>query len=93
MKAELPDTVDRIADSLPFGTNTGVEEPSGDTGGERLVLAEPTASFCDKDKPNGSNIVGRLNNLVTTDIQTITRGRDWLLPGAAPLSLPSFPST
>lgn len=28
------------------------------------------------------NIVGRLNNLVTTDIQTITRGRDWLLPGA-----------
>lgn len=29
------------------------------------------------------NIVGRLNNLVTIDIQTITRGRDWLFPGKA----------
>lgn len=75
------------AAAVHTGANTGMEGPSGDTDEERLAQAQPTASAESQsskgeNRPSGSNIVGRLNNLVTTDIQTITRGRDWLLPGA-----------
>lgn len=88
MKAEVSDSA--VGAGVGVGTgaaNIGVEGPSRDADAARLAQAQsalPAESQSSKDGDNhsGSNIVGRLNNLVTTDIQTITRGRDWLLPGA-----------
>ncbi|KZP18368.1 P-loop containing nucleoside triphosphate hydrolase protein [Athelia psychrophila] len=86
MKAEVSDSA--VGAGVGVGTgaaNIGVEGPSRDADAARLAQAQsalPAESQSSKDGDNhsGSNIVGRLNNLVTTDIQTITRGRDWLLP-------------
>ena len=84
MKADASGTVEDAAPALPLGVVDGSGGPSGDTGAEPLTQIEPTLSSesqTPEEKPSSINIVGRLNNLVTTDIQTITSGRDWLLPG------------
>ncbi|KAF7968577.1 hypothetical protein HWV62_30063 [Athelia sp. TMB] len=83
MKADASGTVEDAEPALPLGVVVGSGEPSGDTGAECLTQTEPTNSSESqphKEKPSSINIVGRLNNLVTTDIQSITAGRDWLLP-------------
>lgn len=63
-----------ILASVPAPVDVVAEESIGD---------QPAPQTKDnKEKvPANKDIVGRLNNLVTTDIQTITHGRDWLLPG------------
>lgn len=78
MKAEVSDADPESTATVPV--DIAREAQSGDQ-----TTSLPQES---KDKACANkNIIGRLNNLVTTDIQTITRGRDWLVPGAVYLAL------
>ncbi|KII86961.1 hypothetical protein PLICRDRAFT_275537 [Plicaturopsis crispa FD-325 SS-3] len=67
--------------SIEDGTSTTLESPSGGSStsskGKRKLVDPPTAA---SDKaPATSNLVGKINNLVSTDLQNITDARGILL--------------
>lgn len=85
MKSEVHEEPVEDTPILPVGVKIGQEGPSGDANMEHLAQNEPSPSSApttSKERPDSTDIVGRLNNFITTDIQTITAGRDWLLPGS-----------
>ncbi len=58
-----------------------VENSLEDRGGNDKDLAKLTVGGEGKKKDDtdkGSNLVGRINNLISTDLENITEGRDFL---------------
>ena len=70
----------------PSGSVVAIDAEVGDGAPLRVSDASPlAASESDKDEPmpqesagGASNLVGRINNLVTTDLQMLDNGRDFM---------------
>ncbi|SRR6266478_3102357 len=87
-EATTPDNVS-VADDNALETTGGSSEDNGRSttsssikGKQKEEFPANLASEDDSDDPGkASNLVGKMNNLVSTDLENIIEGRDFLLLG------------
>lgn len=61
------------------------------TGAPKKAVPIPTLTPCSSaGDSEAGNLVGKINNLVTTDLMNIVEGRDWLIPGMSAHSVSGF---
>lgn len=83
----VADSEATVADPKAAASN---ESPLKGTTAQPAALPTPTPAATEKEAdtgPKSSNLVGKINNLITVDTQNIVDGRDFLLVGPSiPLS-------
>jgi hypothetical protein len=90
-----PDNVS-VADNIRPETAGGSGEENGRSTGSLSTKgkqkeefpASPVSDDDDEDAVKASNLVGKMNNLVSTDLENIIDGRDFLLLGPSSISIP-----
>lgn len=77
------ESTDREEETLAGSTAASTQSAKGKrksqgTPEPAAVLPQPTASEAkDKDKDKGKSLVGKINNLITSDLANITRGLEF----------------
>ena len=75
-----------VSEATGTSTTKAPKSKSAQSVSEREVPKDADAASKDekKDDKKADNLVGKLNNLVTTDLNNLTEGRDFLFVGAFP---------
>jgi hypothetical protein len=98
-EATTPDNVSIAGDDAVAGPATGSNEETGQSSTPSSIKGKqkessrsetPVGEDDSEDLAHSSNLVGKMNNLVSTDLDNLVEGRDFLLLGSTSFARVSF---